>query len=602
MTFRYRLALFLVIALVAIQGLTAVFAYIYLRHDLVERGKHELGAAMNVFTRQLDFLSERVADGVQVLSLDYPLRAAIAQRDYDTEISALRNHGNRIGATRMLIVGLDGTTAADTAETGSNRAFPYPGLLQQAALSDKGTALATMNGNIYWIVVVPVRAPVPIAFIAACIPVDSVLLEKLRAISSGSREIELATIGPRGHWVIAAKSSARARDIDLAVKANPQMTSTVVTESGKEFLRVAAPLKTVSGSAPVVAVLDYPLDEALAAYRGLVTPMLGVLLLGLLAMLAGSALIVRGVSRPLEMLASAARRIAAGDYTPPPRLVQRDEIGLLGDALANMARSISERENALHDAVAAMAMAKDEAVRANEAKSQFLSNMSHELRTPLNAIIGFSEMVEHQVLGPIGIRRYVDYARDIRDAGMHLLGLVERILHLAEAESQRLLIVRERVSPGEQMAGSLDRLQSFAAQSGVKIVCSGDPAHWPSIDGDAVKLRQAFFNLLHNAVRFTPAGGTVTISSRVEGDRLTIEIADSGIGMDPEMLEAVVQPFHRQRAAFDGQHQGAGLGLPFAKVIVELHGGSFSLKSRVGDGTIVTIVLPTAAGAMSNAA
>src|ERR1700744_5050489 len=115
MSFRRRLALFLVITLAAVQGLTAVFAYSYLRHDLVERGKRDLAGAMDVFTRQLDFLSERVADGVQVLSLDFALRSAIAQQDTATELSALRNHGKRIGATRMTIVGLDGRTTADTA-------------------------------------------------------------------------------------------------------------------------------------------------------------------------------------------------------------------------------------------------------------------------------------------------------------------------------------------------------------------------------------------------------------------------------------------------------------------------------------------------------
>jgi signal transduction histidine kinase len=602
MSFRHRLALFLAVTLVAVQLLTAVFAYAYLRHDLVERGKRELAAEMGVFTRQLDFLSERVADGVQVLSLDYALRSAIAQHDYDTEISALRNHGRRIGATRMLIVELNGRMAADTAETESGREFPYPTLLQQAAANDKGTALATIGGQIYWIVVVPVRAPVPIAFIAACIPVDDVLLEKLRAISSAPRAIVLATLGPSGHWMVAAESSVLARDVNLPSRAHVTSLSSVIAISGKEYLRVTAPLKTVEGSAPVVAMLDYPLDDALAAYRGVIAPMLGVLLLGLLAMLAGAMLIVRGVSRPLEMLAGAAKRIAAGDYTPPPRLSQRDEVGHLGDALVNMTHSISERESALCNAVEAMEIAKDEAVRANEAKSQFLSNMSHELRTPLNAVVGFSEMIEQQVLGPVGVQRYADYARDIHGAGTHLLGLVERMLDLAQAESHRLVLAGERLSPGAQMMDGVARLKSFAEKSGVEIVCSGDPAHWPQIDGDPAKLRQAFFNLLHNAVRFTPAGGTVAISGRDEDGRLAIEIADSGIGMEPELLATVVRPFHRLRSAFDGQHQGAGLGLPFAKVVIELHGGTLSLESHVGQGTIVTIVLPPAARTMSSAA
>ena len=115
MSFRNRLALFLIATLIAVQASTALFAYAYLRHDLIERGKRELTQAMVVFQRQLDFLSERVTDGVEVLSLDYALRSAIARSDQGTELSALRNHGNRIGATRMILVNLDGNISADTA-------------------------------------------------------------------------------------------------------------------------------------------------------------------------------------------------------------------------------------------------------------------------------------------------------------------------------------------------------------------------------------------------------------------------------------------------------------------------------------------------------
>ena len=330
-------------------------------------------------------------------------------------------------------------------------------------------------------------------------------------------------------------------------------------------------------------------------------PMLGVLLLGLLGTLVGVTFIVRGVSRPLEMLSKAARRIATGDYTPPPRIAHRDEVGQLGDALATMTASISERERALREAIVATEAARNEAVRANEAKSQFLSNMSHELRTPLNAIVGFSEMIGEQVMGPVGVPRYADYARDIHGAGQHLLALVERMLDLSEAEANRLVIKREKLSPGAQMASVVESLRPFAAKSCVQIVCAGDSALWPKVEGDAAKLGQAFHNVLHNAVRFTQPHGIVTVSAHNESDRLLIQIKDSGIGMEPELLACVVRPFHRLRSAFDGKNQGAGLGLPFAKAVVELHGGTLSLESLVGHGTTVTIALPIS-GAVSEAA
>jgi signal transduction histidine kinase len=602
MSFRHRLVWFLVVTLVAVQLFTAAFAYFYLRQSLVERGKQELIAAMTVFTRQLDFLSERVTDGVQVLSLDYALRAAIAQHDHDTELSALRNHGQRIGATRMMLIGLDGAVAADTAAPrNAGHRFPFASLLEQAAASDKGTALATLGNRIYWIVVVPVRAPVPIAFIAACIPVDRVLLEKLRAISDEPHAIVLAARGPNGRWHAVAGSTSHLRHVALPATANPPATTAVVTaEDGADFLTVSARLSAAKGSAPILAILDYPLAEAFAAYRSVITPLLIVLAIALLAALAGAMLVVRGATQPLETLAAAARRIAAGDYTPPPRLAQRDELGHLADALVNMTHSIAERESALRNAVEAMEIARNEAVHANEAKSQFLANMSHELRTPLNAIVGFSEMLREEVLGPLGVARYRDYAGDIHASGGHLLELVERMLDLAEAEAKRLSLARKQILPAQLLQECVTGLRPFAERSGVELALALDPAHSPQIDGDAAKLRQAFTNLIHNAIKFTPARGGVSVTTQVQSDGLSIRIADSGVGMEPDLLAAVVRPFHRLRSALDGQHQGAGLGLPLAKVIVELHGGTLSLQSKIGVGTVVSILLPVEA--MSRAA
>jgi signal transduction histidine kinase len=604
MSFRYRLALFLVVTLVAVQGLTAAFAYFYLRHNLVERGKRELLAEMGVFTRQLDFLSERVTDEVKIASLDYALRSAIAQHNRDTELSALRNHGQRIGATRMMLVSLDGSLETDTgALNRSGSAFPFADLLATAAAKDKATGLAALGDRIYWIVAVPVRAPVPIAFIVACIPVDDSLLEKLRALSSESRSIMLARRDAAGQWRMGAQAGSRQRPSRLTLPANlSKAVSHEAIWNGGHSLIVAARLETAKGSAPVAAVLSYPLDEALAAYRSVLLPLLLLLAIALIAAVAGAMLIVRGVSRPVEILAKAARRIAAGDYTAPPKLQQRDEIGHLADALINMTQSIAEREAALKHAIDAAEIARSEAVRANEAKSHFLANMSHELRTPLNAIVGFSEMLEQQVLGPVGVPRYIDYARDIRDSGGQLLTMIERMLDLADAEAHRLRIEKGEILPVDLLRQAMASLEHFAQQQKVRIAFTGIVDTAPGMEGDAVRLRQAFTNLLHNAIKFTPAGGGVRVDARSEGGLLSVRIADAGMGMEPELLASVVRPFHRMRSALDGQHQGAGLGLPFAKAVIELHGGHLELASEMGAGTTATIELPVQIVSVSEAA
>jgi signal transduction histidine kinase len=604
MGFRHRLALFLVVTLAAVQLLTAFVAYTYLRHSLVEKAEGEMTAATAVFVRQLGVLSERVADDVAVLSLDYALRTAIARSDHDTELSALRNHGRRVGATRMMLVGLDGAIVADTGkEVRSGAAFPYSDLLIDSDSSNERTALATLDGRIYWIVVAPIRAPIAIAYIAACIPVNDLLLEKLRGLSTVQRSIALATIGPRGNWQVVARTANGPADIRLpAIRGLPNNAASVGDDRRGEFLTVATSLTTAAHSAPVIVVLGYPLAEAFAAYRSIVIPVLLFLAFALLLAVVGAMIVVRGVSRPLEALAGVARRIAAGDYTPPQPIGQKDELGQLSDALIGMTRSIAEREAALTSAIDALEIARSEAVQANSAKSQFLANMSHELRTPLNAILGFGEMLHQEVLGPLGVKRYGEYAADICSSGQRLLDLVSRMFDLAEVEGGRLTLAGGKVSPGEILRQAFASMRATAEKAGVSTTLSGDIAAAPEITGDAVKLRQAFTGILHNAIKFSHAGGAVKASMTVGDGESLIRIEDNGVGMRAEDTDVVVRPFHRLRSAFDGRHQGAGLGLPFAKAIIELHGGTLRIESAPGQGTSVEIRLLAMAASLQAAA
>jgi signal transduction histidine kinase len=604
MGFRHRLALFLVVTLAAVQLLTALVAYSYLRNSLFDQARSELTTATDVFQRQLGLLSERVADDVQVLSLDYALRQAIAQQDYDTELSALRNHGRRVGATRMMLVGLDGKISADTGAPGVlGNPFVYADLLDDSSVTGERTALATLGRKIYWVVVAPVRAPVPIAFIAAWIPIDNAMLGKLAGLSNIPLSIALASKGSRNRWDILARTKSGPTNAALLSPSSlPAGEVASANAQRGEYFTVATTLKTAPHSAPVVAVLGYPLAEAFSAYRAIVIPVLFFLGFALLLAVACAMLVVRNASRPLEALATTARRIATGDYTPPPQLGAMDEIGQLSDALTVMARSISDREAALTSMIGALEIARNEAVKANEAKSQFLANMSHELRTPLNAIVGFGEMLHQEILGPLGVLRYREYANDILTSAQRLLGLVSRMLDLAEVETGRFTIERKPISAADALQQAVAAIGSLAEREGVQLRVLKNAIDAPNIDGDADKLRQALTSILHNAVKFTPAGGEVTVSLEHDAAEIAIHIRDSGVGMTEADVEVVTRPFHRRRSALDGQHQGAGLGLPFAKTIVEMHDGVLTINSAPGAGTTVEIRLPAMGAKMSDAA
>jgi signal transduction histidine kinase len=601
MGFRHRLALFLIVVLVVVQGLSAVVAYLSLRQSLIEKEKAELSKATRVLVGQLDLVSESVAADVKVLSLDYALRQAIAGHDHATEVSALRNHGRRVGAARMMIVGLDGKIESDTLNGDDTGAlFRQQDLLRNAMDEDESSAISSENGRIYWVVAVPVRAPLPIAFIAAFIPVDTSLLQQLQRISSVPWSMALASVDRRGRWTIVASTGGPRLLLDAGTTGEHSVS--FEEDGGREYLTDFTRLKTASSSTPVAAVLGYPLDDALAPYWSTLWPVLAVLAAALIAAVVGAMMIVRSVSRPIEVLAGSARRIAAGDYTPPPARHERDEVGQLSDALIGMTRSIAEREHALTSAIEAAETARAEAEHANAAKSNFLANMSHELRTPLNAIVGFGQMIQHQVLGPIANARYPEYAKDIGDSAQRLLTLVSSMLDLADGEGGKLKLSSNRFAPRGLITYCEATGRPFAEKSGVTLETKAALDARVLLAGDETRLRQALSGLVHNAIKFTPAGGRVTVSASVEGESLALRIRDTGLGMKEEDVVVVTRPFHRLRSALEGRHQGAGLGLPFAKTIVELHGGRFLITSAPMKGTTIDVVLPLLAGEKAHAA
>jgi diguanylate cyclase (GGDEF)-like protein len=362
MGFRTRIAIFFVAALVAVQGLTALLVYRVAREELVAEGQRQLQVAANAFARQLEDVSGRVAASVQVMALDFALRSAIAQRDEATLLSALRNHGRRVGATQMLLVGVDGRVEADTrAEFAPGAAFPYTDLTDRA-LERPASAVVSFGGGAYWMVVVPVFAPNLVGFIAAAIPVDDRPLAQLQAQSSLPREVELASRDADGRWQVLARGrgvgglAGRLAAAGGDLPAEPRTTLV----GGREFVVQAVPLDGSTHSPPVAAVLGYSVDEALRPYRSVAAAWGGLTLLGLLAGLAGAWVIARSISRPVERLAASARRIAEGDYALADdaalREAGRDELGQLAAAFSRMAGAIGEREarireQASHDQV-----------------------------------------------------------------------------------------------------------------------------------------------------------------------------------------------------------------------------------------------------------
>ena len=228
---------------------------------------------------------------------------------------------------------------------------------------------------------------------------------------------------------------------------------------------------------------------------------------------------------------------------------------------------------------------------ANAAKSRFLANMSHELRTPLNAIIGFSEMMQAAVFGPLSTR-YQDYAHDIYTSGTYLLRLINDILDTSKIELGQLTLHEDDVDLAE-LGQECERLVADRARDGQVALSMEIEAGLPTIRADRLRLKQILLNLLSNAVKFTQPGGTVTLSiGRKSGADIALVVADTGVGMDPADIPLALQPFHQLDNPLVRRQDGTGLGLPLSKALTELHGGTMEISSEPGVGTIVRVTLP----------
>jgi len=253
-------------------------------------------------------------------------------------------------------------------------------------------------------------------------------------------------------------------------------------------------------------------------------------------------------------------------------------------------RDISERkaqEKALIEA-------RDLAEEASKAKSRFLANMSHELRTPLNAIIGFSEVMTHEMFGPVGSPRYLEYAKLINESGGHLLELINGILDMSKIEAGKFDLSEEMFDLEEVATQALRFVKLQADRKGIALKMSvAEAAHTIFADKRAVK--QMIVNLVTNGVKFTPRGGEVRVAATRGVGGIEIAVSDTGVGISEADVQKLGQPFEQVDGAHTRSQEGTGLGLALVKALSAMHGGEAVLESTLGEGTTVRILLPYAA-------
>jgi two-component system cell cycle sensor histidine kinase PleC len=245
-----------------------------------------------------------------------------------------------------------------------------------------------------------------------------------------------------------------------------------------------------------------------------------------------------------------------------------------------------------HRARSAEKTARIEADLANKVKSEFISNMSHELRTPLNTVIGFSKLLSEHNDRPLSSKEIAEYGALIHDAAGHLLSVINDILDISKLQSGRFTLNARETNIGEILSNATKAYRMMASEAHVDLKTE-IAEDLPPIRGDAEKLRQIFMNIISNALRFTPATGLVEVSAgRSVSGGVVVAIRDSGVGMSSEEIDVAMTPFGQVDSSRSRWREGAGLGLPIAKALVELHGGVLELRSTKGVGTDVVMAFP----------
>jgi signal transduction histidine kinase len=438
-------------------------------------------------------------------------------------------------------------------------------------------------------------------------------LKKKQETMTASQTIILAAPVARGDQVQITLTLA------VALADSDFVAAAVWDEDGKQLAAFGAPIAETDPNYRVDQTINFAMrsgfetvgrlttvtsDERLwmAFYRrasvmvGLLVLVSGVLILAVHIALRAS------VIRPVGQLISAIERAESGGARDEVKWGSFDEIGTVIGAYNSLQRhhdryelELTEVRRTLENRVKArtleLQVAHDQAHAANQAKSRFLANVSHELRTPLNAILGFADLISNERFGPLNDPRYKEYSQYISKSGLHLLTLINDILDLSKAKAGQLELHEELIDLTNVVDDAVRMLRQRADDGQIQINVA-DMSTAPILRADRRMMVQILVNLTSNAVKFTPSGGHVDVAWEVLEDAVAVSVSDSGIGIPPEDVPMLLEPFTQSEGDLTRGYEGTGLGLPLTKHLTELHGGSLEITPAEPSGTVVTVILP----------
>jgi signal transduction histidine kinase/ActR/RegA family two-component response regulator len=561
--------------LVLLGILAAVYTSVARNAERVVRD--ELSAGAVVFDRVWELRTAQLQGGAELLARDFGFRAAVATQDGPTIQSALGNLRARLGLDLAVVTNQDGSVLA---------ADGLPAGVDPAALRDLGHAespdgVFVLDGMPYQAVSAPVLAPMPLGKVIFAAKLDQQEMASLVRLSPLDFRPQVLIQGRDQRW----RGGEAVSPAELAHVSKVFAARTAQARDGRPetvrigpWIEVVLPLRSL-GDGNAALLLRYPLNEALAPYRGLLAMVLLLGVAGLALVAAGSAALAREVTRPIAALRDAAERLERGEGGEVA-VTGNDEIAALGLTFNRMGAVIRRREEALEQA-------REKAESANLAKSAFLANMSHEIRTPLNGILGMAQVMAREDMQT----PQRDRLKVIHDSGETLLSILNSILDLSKIEAGHLELEQGEFDLAETVRAAAEPFAHMARDKGLVFDIVIEPAARGAWIGDALRLRQVISNLASNAVKFTEEGRIlVSVQATVHG--LDFLITDTGMGIAPDHLDQVFDKFSQEDTSRTRRFGGTGLGLAICRELVGLMGGRMRVTSEPGKGSTFSFSLP----------
>lgn len=572
LSFRSRIVLAFAALFVAVQALTLVSIYRIAHDNAVRQLGQDLTYTERVVASVLTERGERMLSETRILVADFGFRTAVSDGDPQTLASALENLILRVGAQRACFVDLQGRTLADTAARLQDQPFAFPEALAQAQSHGKALAFGRLDGELFEWAIVPVLAPLPIGRVAVATAVGHDRVASLKALSAWPLDITLIERAPDTLQIlIGTLSQPQAVELKGALDT---ARLPLLTLTKRTYIAHLLPLPSADSTHTIEAVLQIDFDQALQPYRPILYAVAALSATGLLLALLGSVAIAGKISQPLRRLAGASERLMNGQTEPLP-IAGDDEFRRLAitfNRAAALAGQIGELQH------------KDRLRR------EMVAAVSHDLRTPLTALHGFLETMQLKAdTLPLQERQqFLDIAlRQSEKVGR----LAQELFELAKLECDETCLSAEAFNLAELVQDILQKFHLHARQRGIALAAELDPQLAPVI-ADIALIERLLTNLLDNALRHTPPGGKVSVDAQALHGRMTVRVADTGIGIEPAYLATL---FDWQSPLSRRVRSGAGgFGLVIVAKIVRLHGGDILVDSQVGHGTTFTFDLPLA--------